>query len=299
MTPRRPAPDPRFRDPDCLFYGLGAQKAGTTWLHDYLSGHPQVKVPPLFKEQQYWNHVRPPFDAHILPDRPIPRAWEVAKTRLWPLLKRDAATAQWAARQRAVARPRPDHRDHATALLAGWRGERAVGEITPGYARLTLAGFAEMAALSDNTRFFFVMRDPVGRALSAARMMARLPGAGQNAAAHLARALDGSDPAILDFSDYARTIRALEAAVPRAQIAYFFYETLFDQSEVDRLCAHLGVASHPAETGKVVFSFAGEGEDLPKDMIDATCARLAPVYAFLRGRADLSLPDSWRKVGAP
>ena len=106
MTPARPAPDPRLRRPACLFYGIGAQKAGTTWVHDYLSGHPQVKVPALFKEQQYWNHVRPPFDSYILPDARWPRFWEGVRTAILPVVRRDAVTAEWAARQRAILTPR-------------------------------------------------------------------------------------------------------------------------------------------------------------------------------------------------
>mgnify|MGYP001814643827 CR=1 FL=1 len=37
--------DPRFDDVGCLFFVIGAQKAGTTWLSRYFLEHPHVSVP--------------------------------------------------------------------------------------------------------------------------------------------------------------------------------------------------------------------------------------------------------------
>jgi len=43
-----------LRYPD--FLGIGAQKAGTTWLHLNLRRHPGVWLPPV-KELQYFNEI--------------------------------------------------------------------------------------------------------------------------------------------------------------------------------------------------------------------------------------------------
>lgn len=40
------------------FLGIGAQKAGTTWLHAMLSQHPMLKLPPA-KELHYWDKQFP------------------------------------------------------------------------------------------------------------------------------------------------------------------------------------------------------------------------------------------------
>lgn len=45
---------------DTMFFVLGAQKAGTTWLHKYLSGHPQVSMGPV-KEYSYFGYFHRPF----------------------------------------------------------------------------------------------------------------------------------------------------------------------------------------------------------------------------------------------
>lgn len=286
--------DPRFREPACLFYGIGAQKAGTTWLHDYLSSHPDVAVPAMFKEQQYWNSVRPPHNDFILPESQSGRIWERTRIEILSRIRSDPVTTEWAARQRGVLRPRDDHRDHATAILGHWQGEHAVGEITPAYALLGQETFAEMAGLSDNVRFIFIMRDPIDRVLSAARMYHRQGKGAGPVIEQLIAAIDAEDAVLLAQSDYKRTITRLEAVVPRDRIAYLFYETLFDQTEIDRLCAHLGVSSHPADTDKVVFSYRDKTDDaVPVDVTTRLAEKLMPVYEFIRARFGEAVPDNW------
>ncbi|MEM0947210.1 MAG: sulfotransferase [Pseudomonadota bacterium] len=287
--------DPRFREPACLFWGIGAQKAGTTWLHHYLASHPDVKVPALFKEQHYWTSVRPPYHAHVLPKTRLGRINERVRLEILSRIRRDSTTQEWAARQRAIAVPRADHRDHATALFAGWQDETAVGEITPAYALLSPAVFGEMAALSDRSRFIFIMRDPVSRALSAARMYHNQNPAGGSVADRLEQALSGTDTLLVDQSSYDRTLDALDTAIATDRVAYFFYETLFDQTEVDRLCAFLGIAPHPAQTENVVFSFKSEDDAaLPKELLKRLEQRLQPAYAAVRNRFGNKVPLGWR-----
>ena len=42
------------RPPD--FLTIGAEKAGTTWLHQQLAGHPSIRTPPM-KELNYFNAI--------------------------------------------------------------------------------------------------------------------------------------------------------------------------------------------------------------------------------------------------
>ena len=53
----QPPADPRFGSVDCVFFVIGAQKAGTTWLSHYFKAHPNVSVPE-WKEHDYWNMVQ-------------------------------------------------------------------------------------------------------------------------------------------------------------------------------------------------------------------------------------------------
>ncbi|MDB4558748.1 sulfotransferase [Amylibacter sp.] len=38
-----------------MFLGVGAQKSGTTWLSNYLAGHPEVYMSAL-KEMHFWGN---------------------------------------------------------------------------------------------------------------------------------------------------------------------------------------------------------------------------------------------------
>ena len=166
-------------DPKTFLLGLGCQKGGTTWLHGYLSRHPQV-ASGFTKEY----HV---LDAHF---RPARRAWQdarIAQTRALigtlgrvPGLQRrrriavlEGAAARYE-RQRWLA----DDLDRYVGYFAGLAREnpeaRAVYDITPSYAALEGPELAEvrgrLEAAGFDVRVIFVMRDPVERAFSAFRM---------------------------------------------------------------------------------------------------------------------------------
>lgn len=51
-----------------LLLGIGAPKAGTTWLYDYLSTHPEVHVPRT-KELHYFNVLWDPQQAAFRDER--------------------------------------------------------------------------------------------------------------------------------------------------------------------------------------------------------------------------------------
>jgi len=46
------------------FLGLGAQKAGTSWLHAMLARHPQIAFPPV-KELHFWNRPHTAADVRV------------------------------------------------------------------------------------------------------------------------------------------------------------------------------------------------------------------------------------------
>jgi hypothetical protein len=104
------------------FLGIGAQKAGTTWLYGMLRRHPDIGMPEQ-KELHFW-------DRH---------------------------------------EPEPAAVDRYRDSFAGLRG-RARGEITPSYAILPIERIAAVHRHLPELRFLFVMRNPIERAWSQARM---------------------------------------------------------------------------------------------------------------------------------
>ncbi|HKY91946.1 MAG TPA: sulfotransferase [Nevskiaceae bacterium] len=153
------------------FLGIGATKAGTSWLFEMLASHPAICM-PVIKEVHY-------FDA--LQDE---------KTRKWTgrYVRRELRDAL--RRVRSVDDPatKPMRR-HIRSLLQdepfteGWyrqvfstpgRDGRVSGDITPAYAELSDASIEAVARLLPGVKLIHVVRHPVERALSHLRMVVAL-----------------------------------------------------------------------------------------------------------------------------
>ena len=295
--------DPRFAKPRTLVFGIGAQKAATSWLDHYLRDHPEVCL-PVRKEQHYWTTHR----LEGASDRRARVARQLAKIErrsLWKRLtrtpKRRAVDEAWRRNAAMLAAPDPGHRAYADTLFQTYRGQPVAGEITPAYGLLGAETFAEMAALGRDVRFLFVMRDPVDRLISGVRMNVRKerPGEGPapgRFAERLAEALDDpEDPGLLR-SRYDRTIRRLESVVPVERICYFFFETLFRQEEMDRLADFLGIARRPARFEKKVNAGKAAAERPSAEAEARAMEALAPVYDFVRARFGAQVPEKWRRA---
>jgi hypothetical protein len=146
------------------FIGIGAQKAGTTWLYRNLRTHPQIHMP--HKEVHY-------FDRRIH-DR------SNALTRLFGGREADA---QWRRRvkrdltQMAKKRSLEDlawiYRYYMTSYDDEWyasvfqpeEGEVA-GEITPAYSALDRDGVAHVFGLMPEAKIVFFVRNPIERVWS-------------------------------------------------------------------------------------------------------------------------------------
>jgi hypothetical protein len=300
--------DPRFRRVRTLFFGIGAQKAATTWLDAFLRGHPEVCL-PVRKEQHYWTTIRGAGgkDRHARASQRLDRIARLGPIRrLLRSPRKRTVDEAWRLSAAMLREDQPPgHGAYADVLFQAWAGEPVAGEVTPAYALLSTSTFAEMAALGEDVRFIFIMRDPVSRLISSARMNARkwqrLDAPRRKPAAieaWLAETLgDPADGSLLR-SRYDLTIERLERAVPRGQIGYFFYETLFRQDEIDRLTDFLGVGRHAARFEQRVNAHAEAA--MPQDVaavrrLEAQALEvLAPTYDFVRRRFGDRVPAKWR-----
>ena len=130
---------------------------------------------------------------------------------------------------------------------------RLTADITPGYAalsaeRLTMirAGFASRGV---RPAAVYLLRDPVERIWSAARMDMRrrgdeAPRTRDPGQPHVRR-----DPMYADRTRYDLTMDALEEAFPREDVFYGFYERLFSAETLAPLCEFLGIDFHEPDTG--------------------------------------------------
>lgn len=301
-------PDPRFARPDRLFFGIGSEKCGTTWFHDYLSGHPEVYVPRYAKELHYWSSAVRDREIPWLLERQMPRrpfrsflgALVRPGKNFWRFRK-NRFLRTW---HRAFTAKSPSHSVYCDLLFTGYRNETVAGEITPGYARCDEETLAEMASLAPDVRFIFIMRDPVARLWSGCRHKLRIElgrdGATTEAVAARMLAslaepseIDWFGAAAFELSSYDRTIKRLESVVSLDKIAYFFYETVFQQSEIDRLCDFLGVERVPAAVDKKVHVGADASGSMPSDVARQTREALGPTYEFCKAKFG-TLPPEWQ-----
>ena len=289
-----------------IFYGIGAQKAATSWLFAELGRCAEVHL-PLPKELHYWDVIRAPTMSVFRARAHLRKEQDAAGVGRNLLRRRFTAegrekSRRLAAHARLLESDGTDHGVYLDYLTRDAGAARLAGDITPGYALLSRATFAEMAALHPDTRFFFIMRDPVERLASGIKQsLSGAIGAAKDPArqaAILSRAFaeairNPRDPA-RHRSDYDWTITELEAAVPRERILYLFYETLFAPEAAGRLGDFLGLDGFQPDISRRVNPSVTDALGVPPDLEAEARAALAPVYDFVRDRFANEVPGRWR-----
>ena len=152
------------------FIGIGAQKAGTTWLHRNLAAHPEVWM-PREKEVHYFDRK--------MPDR---------SSVLVRLLRRRRIDDQWrrqvkhrlvthGLKERSLQKLRWDYKYYLKPYNDAWYAsifdghEGAVtGEITPAYSVLGRDTISHVHKIMPDAKILFMMRNPIERVWSQAVM---------------------------------------------------------------------------------------------------------------------------------
>ena len=208
--------------------GLGAQKAGTSWLHHNLHQRHDSDF-GFCKEYHIHDALTLPQFSRFQPKRPMPWKW-----RTWR-------------RARFIKRPER-YFDYFLSLLKQ-HGIKLTGDVTPSYSCLapqTLIWIREeLERRNMRVRTVFLMRDPLERWLSQHRMQLRKkgklhPDSEREYFQNLAAKSQKTSLTSLR-SDYATTLDALSQSLHPDQIFIGFYEQLFCETEYKRLCRYLNV----------------------------------------------------------
>ena len=263
------------------FVGVGAQKAGTTWLHDQLELHPQVAVPRR-KELHYFDTVAPARSGESFGPRHISSVRRSVEQGKWGLAEKTLEVLEVAF---------SGHRAYLDYLERQADEESVVvGEITPAYATLDARGFAMVRRVLQHPKVIFVMRDPVARYWSSLRMSSA------DSEDAVERFLTNSvdEFGTHERDDYAATVRLLDR-VFGDDVLYLFYENLFGAESLHRVADHLGVAREwDWDIGR--HSNVGVAIDRPATP-DVVADRLAQQYRFVRRRFGDEVPESWAALG--
>ncbi len=224
---------PLGRKPDLIC--IGAQKAATTWVFRVLAARPDTWTPPI-KEVHFFNHLH--VAAHPWTEwlvRQYLSAAEASYLRDTPLP--DPDYLEWLKGLKT-----PPILDEAwyQRLFAPAPPDRLALEATPEYSVVPPEGVDHIAAFLPETRFIYMIRDPVSRALSHLRMnlsrQETLPETEDDWDAVAA------DPALWERGDYA-------SYVPRWKGKFGPDRLLF--------LPYGDVAARPAATLRAIERFAG------------------------------------------
>ena len=206
--------------------GVGAQKAGTSWLHDQLNRREDADF-GFLKEYHVFDALELEHFSSFRPTNPTPLKW-----RTWR-------------RARFIEQPER-YFDYFTSRLKPSH-IRLTGDITPSYAGLEAKSYQRIkqafAQRGVRTRAVFIMRDPVERFLSQQRMQLRKRGllTPAHEIKHLNKAciklLKRNSPR----SDYPATLDALRGGLAASEIFIGLYETLFTPKAHRELCRSLGI----------------------------------------------------------
>ena len=150
--------------------GVGCQKGGTTWLHDYLVEHPECN---LGFRKEY--HV---FDTRWLRDPSVEKFYFGAIDRLVTRASRNRSNfkkegvapdkdLQNSLLHMSILTDIEKYAEYFSHVHASNEATKLVGDITPSYSGLNSEHFKEIRQLLERHGFHvkvvFLMRDPVER----------------------------------------------------------------------------------------------------------------------------------------
>lgn len=253
--------------------GVGCQKGGTTWLHDYLNKHPNVDM-GFAKEYHF-------FDTLYIKDSQFFNQW---KQQLKKIIQNNFDSALYTNIVQKVnfCEDQNLYYDYFEKLLMN-SSIRVTGDITPSYAALKAPAFKVINNNFKNrgikVKVIFLMRDPVHRIWSAYNMnMVK-----QNAVGNFS--ISFSDfilkKGVVSRTTYDKTIFELEKYFDQDQLFFGFYEELFKSEHTLRqLVKFLGISFRPPNFKKIINEGSGN-RDIPHYFANQIKEKFSPTYAYV------------------
>lgn len=296
MNTRTPATPPLLRkyhelDGRTFLVGVGANKCGTSWVYRYLSSLSGVVASPL-KELHFFNanfhSTAEQMDLFAIKRAVFHFKQEgdvVGNLRSRPSFQASIDRVKMIYDDNAYF-------DHFARICAP--DTRTLCDITPAYSGIGRSGFEYMrefvASQDVSLKILFIMRDPVDRLWSHLRYRQQ-----HDPSRDLLKSWSEmiQDPELFGWTDYRQTVEAMDAVFSDRQVLFLFFEDLFSEATLKKLCAFAGAAYLPPKSNEAV----NETElkiDLPDGVRDELVSLLAPQYAFCRQRFGNRVPDAWR-----
>jgi len=280
-----------------LLFGIGATKAGTSWLQFFLERHPQVHL-WVHKELHYFdaldqNNVMWQIDQFCEKRMDLRARMKASEGDEKKRLRFEVGEIdRWLG---VIARDKEAPGAYLSFLKKGRAGKPVVGDITPAYALLSEDRLKMMHGLSPVSKFVYLLRDPISRLWSNIRMMASWGGGSPDEMQRRAdrifdRWTDGNEEALGARCDYAGPLTRLQSAIPESDRLVGIYEDLFSMDSIRRICRFIGIDVFEAPLERRVHESVRLDLDAGRRAIAAD--RLAPQYAYVETMFG-GLPNKW------
>lgn len=281
-----------------LFLSVGAMKAGTTWLHQQLAGHPDIQFCPE-KEIHYF--ADPDGKAWMSRQGRLERYQRIVRNlqpeRLSAHARRNLAWYPRVYLSEAVSD------DWYVSLFedppANKKNTVYKADFSNLYATMPITHWSRVRSVAGNVRAIFSMRHPAERLWSSLKFHYEFIGntaeLDRFEAEDYSRFLD--DPNTREHSNYAGAIERLHSVLNKKELEVFFFEDFREEPlrELRRLEAFLDIS--PGDYAEDRFGKKvnkSEARSVPKAFAEAAnriheqqCNRLVSM--------GYTLPESWSK----
>lgn len=212
------------------FIGIGTEKAGTTWLYNQLINHPKVSMPEPKELRYFIGTQKSPRDIDI---KRIQQQFNQLKSS-----QKDRQT-QLQSIINSLKTCFGDNDDYLS-IFSELPTDHVVGEISPQYVLMGKNRILEMAKVTRDARLIYLLRDPVERAISGAKMVLNNNKKPLNAEAIIAVACEKTQ---IRFSTYHETIRNFSDAFGESNLFIAFYDQLKNDPKalLKEVCEHIQV----------------------------------------------------------
>jgi hypothetical protein len=263
------------------FLGIGAPRAGTTWLHANLRQHPEIWLTPVKEVHYFDTRHRPRRKNNYYRSHLRKRSRKYARL----LTYRDAVSGRsrsfltdLAWDLRFFVPPRTNR--WYQGIFRPGPGQIA-GEITPAYSILDLSIVEEIAGINQNLKIIYLLRDPISRSWSSAiSELARRKGRpfAEVTDDQLFRHFERSGHELR--SDYLRTLENWEAVFGRDRVFVGFLDQI-QQDPADlllRIYRFLGVSDSEAHIPAGIADRVNASRQYGTEIPERFHAHLAKLY---------------------
>lgn len=282
--------------------GLGAQKAGTTWVYRYLREHPDCAMGNI-KEM---GSLRMHFGGEKNKKRRINHitwlssALEKAEQDLRGGKLSSEHTQFLLDRMENVAADLSfDHYiRYFSTLFQQKPGAMLTGDITPEYGLMSRSELERTKLCLEKAGYrvkaLFMMRDPVERCFSAIRMVHRQAlqnGDRIQSFPHQGFAEKAIKSWHLERSQYEKTVPVVESVFPPEDRFFGFFETFFSTENISDLCGFLGISEIEANLAMRINA-SPRDEEPSTDEWEEVRAVFKETYDYCAGKFGTDLISS-------